>query len=109
MIRGTPCSSSVTPIRSLPRAAFDRPQPGDLVQVSPEFPPQALKCDVQQFNFSAHGSRESLRAYVNRARPRKIILVHGDAPAIEWFRAALSADLPESEILTPTPGLRIEL
>ena len=30
--------------------------------------------------------RETLRAYVNKVRPKKIILVHGDMPAIEWFR-----------------------
>ena len=84
-------------------------KPGDTVQVSPEFPPQPLRCTVDAFNFSAHSSRENLRAYVNKVRPKKVILVHGDTPAIEWFRATLQADLPESEILTPTPGVAIEL
>ncbi len=83
--------------------------PGDSVQLSPEFPPQPLACAVEQFNFSAHATRESIRAYVNRVRPKKVILVHGDLPAVEWFRATLSADLPESEILTPTPGVPLDL
>ncbi|HYR57916.1 MAG TPA: MBL fold metallo-hydrolase [Chthoniobacteraceae bacterium] len=82
---------------------------GDLVQLSPEFPPQRLLCQMEQFNFSAHASRETLRAYVNKVQPKKVILVHGDAPAIEWFRATLQADLPASEIITPTPGVAIEL
>ena len=84
-------------------------KPGDVVQLSPEYPPQPLNCQVEQFNFSAHASRESIRAYVNKLRPKKIILVHGDTPAIEWFRATLAADLPGSEILTPTPGVPLEL
>jgi Cft2 family RNA processing exonuclease len=84
-------------------------KPGDIVQLSPEFPPQPLRCQVEEFNFSAHATRESLRAYVNKVRPKKVILVHGDAPAIEWFRQTLSADLPGSEILTPTPGVPLEL
>jgi Cft2 family RNA processing exonuclease len=83
--------------------------PGDTVQVSPEFPPQKLLCPVEQFNFSAHASRETLRAYINKVQPKKVILVHGDRPAIEWFRATLQTDLPGSEILTPTPGVAIEL
>jgi len=83
--------------------------PGGIVQLSPEFPPQPLNCALEQFNFSAHASRESLRTYVNKVRPKKVILVHGDLPAIEWFRATLTADLPESEILTPTPGVPLEL
>ncbi|WP_348547434.1 MBL fold metallo-hydrolase [Chthoniobacter sp.] len=83
--------------------------PGDIVQLSPEVPPQALNCEVEQFNFSAHSTRETLRAYVNKVRPKKIILVHGDAGAIEWFRSTLAGDLPNSEILLPTPGVPLEL
>ena len=84
-------------------------EPGDMIQLNPTLPPQPLQCHKEIFNFSAHASRESIRAYVNRTRPKKVILVHGDAPAVEWFRATLAADLPESEILTPTPGVAIEL
>jgi Cft2 family RNA processing exonuclease len=80
-----------------------------MVQLSPEVAPQPLACRMEQFNFSAHASRETLRAYVNKVRPKKVILVHGDLPAIDWFRATLQADLPQSEILTPTPGVPIEL
>ena len=83
--------------------------PGDIVQLSSDIEPQALTCHVDRFNFSGHASRESLRAYANRVRPKKIILVHGDKGAIEWFRAALSLDLPDTEILTPEPGVTLEI
>ncbi|MDR3403626.1 MAG: MBL fold metallo-hydrolase [Chthoniobacter sp.] len=83
--------------------------PGEIVQLSPDVPPQPLNCQVEQFNFSAHATRETLRAYVNKVRPKKIILVHGDAGAIEWFRSTLAGDLPNSEILLPTPGVPLEL
>ena len=83
--------------------------PGQIVQLSPDVPPQPLTCEVEQFNFSAHATRESLRAYVNKLRPKKVILVHGDPPAIEWFRATLTADLPGTEILLPKPGVPLEL
>jgi Cft2 family RNA processing exonuclease len=83
--------------------------PGGTVQLSPEYPPQPLRCTVEEFNFSAHATRESIRAYVNKVRPKKVVLVHGDAPAVEWFRGALAADLPGSEILTPAPGVPLAL
>lgn len=83
--------------------------PGDLVQLAPEFPPQPLLCDVEKFNFSGHASRETLRAYANRLKPKRIVLVHGDIAAVEWFRAMLAADLPNTEVLTPTPGVTLEL
>ena len=84
-------------------------QPGDTVQLSPEFAPQQLKCRVEKFNFSGHATRESIRAYANKVTPEKIVLVHGDGEAVEWFRRTLASDLPGSEIITPVPGKAIEL
>ncbi len=82
---------------------------GDNVMLDPGLPPQPLLCHIETFTFSGHATRESLRAYVNKVAPKKIILVHGDAPAAEWFRKALAADLPESEVILPEPGTTIEL
>lgn len=83
--------------------------PGDMVHLSAEFPPQPLNATVDQFNFSAHATRESLREYVNKVRPKKVVLVHGDLAAVEWFRSTLQADLPESDIIVPTPGVALDL
>jgi len=68
-----------------------------------------LRAHVEDFNFSAHASRESLRAWIGRVRPKKVLLVHGDQPAIDWFRTTLEADLPGSEIRAPEPGEWITL
>lgn len=84
-------------------------QRGDSVQLDPAHSAQPLHCNVEQFNFSAHASRESIRTWINKVAPKKIILVHGDQPAVEWFRATLAADLPHSEIIVPTPGQSIEI
>jgi Cft2 family RNA processing exonuclease len=84
-------------------------QAGDVVQVSPEFAPQELRCRVEKFNFSGHASRESLRAYANKVRPKKILLVHGDSSAMGWFKEVLQGDLPETEIILPPPGEPIAL
>lgn len=82
---------------------------GDLVQLTPGATALPLECEVQSFNLSAHATRESIRAWVNRTAPKKIVLVHGDPAAMEWFRQTLSADLPGSEILIPPPGETIEI
>ena len=83
--------------------------PGDMVQLREDGAPIPLRCNMEIFNFSAHASRESIRAWVNKVKPKKIILVHGDQPAIEWFRGSLQADLPETEIIIPEPGKPVEL
>ena len=82
---------------------------GDEITLDKDFPPQVLRCAVEQFNFSGHASRESLRAYANKLAPKTIVLVHGDEPAVEWFRKTLAADLPGSRILTPIPGEPVEI
>jgi Cft2 family RNA processing exonuclease len=84
-------------------------RPGDLIQLASELPPEPLGCNVESFNFSAHSSRETLRAYANKVRPKKILLVHGDEPAMAWFKQALQADLPDTEIISPAPGEPLEL
>jgi mRNA degradation ribonuclease J1/J2 len=77
--------------------------------LDPDFEPQPLRCKVEQFHFSGHASRETIRAYVNNVAPSKIVLVHGDPPAVAWFKHKLTDDLPKSEVITPTPGEMIEL
>jgi Cft2 family RNA processing exonuclease len=84
-------------------------KPGDLVTLDPDEPPQRVACHIEQFQFSAHASRESIVAYATKLAPKKIVLVHGDVPAVEWTRAQLAAALPESEVIVPTPGVELEL
>ncbi len=83
--------------------------PGEEVTIDPSQAAQPVRCHIEQFQFSAHASRESIIAYVNRLRPKKVLLVHGDPLAVEWMRARLSLDLPNSEIIVPKPGVEIEL
>jgi Cft2 family RNA processing exonuclease len=82
---------------------------GDSVSLDPDERSQTLRCHIEQFQFSAHASRESLVAYATKLAPKKILLVHGDPPAVEWMRAQLSGQLPNSEVIVPTPGVEVEL
>ena len=79
------------------------------VALDPDKPPQRVRCNVGQFRFSAHATREGLIDYAKRLSPRKIVLVHGDPPAVEWMRATLSAQLLGSEVIVPEPGVEVEL
>jgi Cft2 family RNA processing exonuclease len=79
------------------------------VTLAPGESPQPVRCHIEQFQFSAHASRESLIAFAEKLAPKKILLVHGDPQAVEWIRARLASDLPNSEIIVPTPGVEIEL
>jgi Cft2 family RNA processing exonuclease len=84
-------------------------KPGDMVTLDPDEPAQELRCKVETFQFSAHASRESIVEYVKKLAPKKVVLVHGDPPAIEWMRATIAAALPGSEVIVPTPGVEFDL
>jgi Cft2 family RNA processing exonuclease len=77
------------------------------VALDPDKPAQRVRCNIEQFQFSAHATRETLIDYAKKLSPGKIILVHGDPPSVEWVRATLSAELPGSEIIVPEPGVEL--
>jgi Cft2 family RNA processing exonuclease len=79
------------------------------VALNPEKPKQRIRCNIEQFQFSAHAAREALIDYAKRLSPGKIVLVHGDPSAVEWMRTTLSTDLPDTEVLVPSPGVDLEL
>jgi Cft2 family RNA processing exonuclease len=83
--------------------------PGGDVVLDPDGPAQRVRCNIEQFQFSAHATREALIGYAKKLSPRKIVLVHGDPPAVEWMRATLLAGLPNSEVIVPAPGVELEL
>ena len=83
---------------------------GDLVELgSNGAPPIPFRCHREIFTFSAHARREDLLSYAIKVRPKTILLVHGDDPAIEWFRRELLAALPACKVMAPPPGQAIDL
>lgn len=79
-------------------------QKGDDVLLDPAYPPVKLNCDVRVFDFSGHAPREALLDYICKVNPKKTFLVHGDDPAVEWFRSQLATRLPATEVIIPKPG-----
>ena len=92
-----------------PAGRLRRAAPGELIRLDRETPPIPLRCHIEEFQFSAHANRESLRNYAVMLKPSKVVLVHGDKPAIDWFQLALFKELPETEVLVPEPGRRVVL
>jgi len=82
---------------------------GDKIKLDSQLPEVELRCRVESFDFSAHATREQIMDYVKQVSPPKVLLVHGDAPAQEWFKASLAEALPQSEVIAPEPGQEIEV
>ena len=83
--------------------------PGDEVLLDPRRGPVRRRCKVEEFTLSAHATRDTLLGYARRLQPAKIVLVHGDAPAVAWFARELPLACPRSEVVVPKPGEAVEL
>ena len=92
-----------------PAGRIRKARTGDEVVLDPKMPPIKLRCHIEEFSFSAHASRESLLNYAVALRPKKIVLVHGDRPAVEWFQLKLYRELPDTEVIIPEPGKKVVL
>ena len=92
-----------------PAGILKAAKPGQEIALASDEPPQRVRCNLKEFQFSAHASRESLINYAKKLAPKKIILIHGDPPAVDWMRAKLLIELPGAEVIVPTPGMEVEL
>ena len=84
-------------------------KPGEMVTLDEENPPVPRNAQVEVFDFSAHSQREDILAYIRRLQPKKVVLVHGDPGALEWFRSSLATLEPTMEVVIPPPGEAVEL
>ncbi|MFT5468162.1 MAG: Cft2 family RNA processing exonuclease [Verrucomicrobiales bacterium] len=82
---------------------------GDKIKLRKNSEAFELRCNVEKFDFSGHSPRDSILDYLCKVRPKNILLVHGDRDALEWFEAKLNQHLPDSRVIIPVPGERIEL
>jgi len=92
-----------------PAGKIRRAAHGEMVCLDPDTAPVPLRCHIEEFQFSAHASREPLRNYALLLKPAKVILVHGDKPAVDWFQLALFKELPGTEVIIPEPGRAVSL
>ena len=83
--------------------------PGASLALDGDPGPRPIRCTVEQFSFSGHASRESILNYIIRLKPKKVLLVHGDPPAVAWFQESVKAALPGTEVVLPTPGVALEI
>ncbi len=71
--------------------------------------PLPIRCRIEDFAFSGHASREGILRFILSVQPQKILLVHGDPAAMNWFEERLNIELPGAKVFIPQAGERIEL
>ncbi|MCL4788519.1 MAG: MBL fold metallo-hydrolase [Verrucomicrobia bacterium] len=83
-------------------------QPGEEFIFSASAGRVTRRCDVQEFDLTAHANREELLDFVSRVSPRVILLGHGNEDSRRWFEEQIRARHPKIKIIQPQPGKSVE-
>jgi Cft2 family RNA processing exonuclease len=82
--------------------------PGQTFMFSPSGGEVTKRCDVQDFDLTAHANRDDLLRFVSDVAPHTILLGHGEADARHWFEEQIHARHPKIKVIQATPGLGVE-
>lgn len=67
------------------------------------------KCEVKEFDLTAHANRDELLNFVGQVNPRTVLLGHGDEGSRKWFEEQIRARHPNMKIIQPGPGKTVEV
>jgi len=83
-------------------------KPGETFVFSPSAGEVTRRCEVEEFDLTAHASREALLDFAGSISAKVILLGHGDAVARQWFEEQIHARYPQIRVVQPAPGLAVE-
>ena len=82
---------------------------GDMIKLARDLPAVPLRARIETFDLSAHATREQIADYVEKVRPKKLLLVHGEEPSQMWFVNRFKDSIPDTEIIRPEMHMPIDL
>ena len=68
-----------------------------------------VRAQIERFEMSGHADREEILEYTLAAKPKTIILSHGDPGARAWFEEQIRAAEPGIRVIDPQPLQTAEL
>jgi len=77
---------------------------GETFVFSPSAGRVTRKCEVLDFDLTAHANRGDLLDFVGQVSPRAILLGHGGDDSRSWFEEQIRARYPKIKIIQPQPA-----
>jgi Cft2 family RNA processing exonuclease len=84
-------------------------QPGETFVFSGSAGEVTRRCEVQDFDLTAHANREELVDFVGQVSPRAVLLGHGEEDSRQWFEQQIRARYPKIKVVQPEPGKSVEV
>ncbi len=84
-------------------------KPGETFLFSPSAGTVTKRCEVQDFDLTAHANRDDLLDFVGEVSPRTVLLGHGEENSRRWFEEQIHHRYPKIKVIQPAPGLSVEV
>ena len=84
-------------------------KPGEKFMFSSSGGELERRCEVRDFDLTAHANRDELLAFVGQVSPRVVILGHGEPDSRQWFEDQIRIQYPKIKVIQPQPGERLDL
>ncbi len=92
-----------------PGGRLKNSKPGDTFVFSGSGGEVTRRCEVGEFDLTAHANREDLLDFVGQVNPRTVLLGHGDDDSRAWFETQIRARHPKVKIIQPKPGETVDV
>jgi Cft2 family RNA processing exonuclease len=84
-------------------------KPGHTFVLSASAGEVTKRCEVQEFDLTAHANRDELLDFVGQVSPRAVLLGHGEGDSRNWFERQIRARYPRIKVIQPEPGKAVEV
>lgn len=82
---------------------------GEPFLFSPSVGELSRRCELQEFDLTAHANREEMMDFVGAVEPRTILLTHGDDASRGWYEEQIRTRYPKIKVFQPKPGVTLEV
>ena len=72
-------------------------------------PDAVRRCEMEDFDLTAHANREALVDFVGSVSPRVVLLGHGGAASRHWVEEQIRSQHPNIRVIQPHPGMSFEV
>ena len=81
---------------------------GETFMFSPSGGEVTKRCELQDFDLTAHANRDELLDFVGQVSPHTVLLGHGSDDSRQWFEENIRARHPKIKVIQPKPGQTVE-
>ena len=84
-------------------------KPGETFVFSASGGEVTRKCEIEEFDLTAHANRDELLDFVGQVSPHTVLLGHGEEDSRRWFEEQIHARWPKIKVVQPQPGLSVDV